>query len=338
MPALTVGIPVFNGMPYLPEAVDSLLQQTFRDFELLVIDDGSTDDTLAYLETIRDVRLRVISQPNSGLSATLNRLLIESKGAWHVRQDADDISFPTRLEQVVDAISHNPDAGMFYSPAAYHPASMRGTFRSTIASASILNAITRSGYLIAINHTSAVLNVEKTIALGAYRTELKAAQDQDLWWRMALHHDVQLITKPTVGYRLSPSGLSSHSLLRQSTEVLYCQYLLLSELWGLQPRTFAEMEHPLKDFVDMKLLRYRARLRSAGINYSEGAFLSGLRDLAVAGWIAPGYLLERLRYEYQSAHAPAVNGISPLIFAAQRHELWNAGQSSKGDRLVSGKT
>lgn len=323
MPALTVGIPVFNGMPYLPEAVNKVLQQSFGDFELLVIDDGSTDDTLAYLETVKDKRLRIISQANSGLSVTLNRLLMESKGAWHVRQDADDISLPHRLQRVVDAISKCPDAGMLYSPAIYYPASMRGTFRSTIAPAWVLSAITRCGYLIAINHTSAVLNVEKTLALGGYRTDLRAAQDQDLWWRMALRHEVQLIAEPTVGYRLSPSGLSSLSLLRQTTEVLYCQYLLLSELWNLRPRPYADMERALQVFVDIKLLRYRARLRQAGITYLERRYLSSLRDLVSAAWIAPGYMLERVRYEYAPARIPAVNGINPLIFAAQSSDLWS---------------
>ncbi len=74
-PLLTVGIPVYNGMPFLPEAVDSILSQAFDDYELLVINDGSTDGSWEYLKSLRNQRLRLISQENRGLTTTLNRML-----------------------------------------------------------------------------------------------------------------------------------------------------------------------------------------------------------------------------------------------------------------------
>src|SRR5579872_5321061 len=78
MPLLTVGIPVYNALPYLRESVESILNQTYENFELLIIDDGSTDDSLEYLKSIRDRRLRLIHQENRGLTATLNRMLAEA--------------------------------------------------------------------------------------------------------------------------------------------------------------------------------------------------------------------------------------------------------------------
>ena len=77
MSLVTVGLPVYNAMPFLPETIDSLLQQTCADFEVLAIDDGSTDDSLDYLMSIQDSRFKVISQPNAGLTNTLNRMLAE---------------------------------------------------------------------------------------------------------------------------------------------------------------------------------------------------------------------------------------------------------------------
>src|SRR6266702_4430193 len=78
-PLFTVGIPVHNGMAYLPESLQSILQQTYPHFEVVVINDGSTDDSLQYLKSIRDPRLRVISQPNQGISVALNRALEEAR-------------------------------------------------------------------------------------------------------------------------------------------------------------------------------------------------------------------------------------------------------------------
>src|SRR6185437_15724131 len=77
-PQLTIGVPVFNGMPYLPEAIESLLSQTYSDFEILIVDDGSTDAGPEYLRSIKDKRIRILRQPNQGLTATLNRILAEA--------------------------------------------------------------------------------------------------------------------------------------------------------------------------------------------------------------------------------------------------------------------
>ncbi len=75
MPQLTVGIPVFNAMPYLPESLQSILRQDYRDFEILVINDGSTDDSGEYLRSIRDPRLRIVDQDKLGVIAARNRML-----------------------------------------------------------------------------------------------------------------------------------------------------------------------------------------------------------------------------------------------------------------------
>src|SRR5580658_4585168 len=94
---ITVGIPVYNAMPWLPQCMDSLFRQTFSNFDILVIVDGATDGSLEYLESVRDSRLRVLVQPNTGVTATLNRMLHEVETPWLVRQDADDVSYPQRL-------------------------------------------------------------------------------------------------------------------------------------------------------------------------------------------------------------------------------------------------
>src|ERR1700761_9317200 len=150
---MTVGVPVYNAMPYLRETMNSLLSQTLDRFEILAVVDGGSDDSLAYLRSIRDPRLRVLEQKNQGVTATLNRILRECRTAWLVRQDADDISYPNRIARIAEAIDMHPEAGMFYSFASYYPKGRAvGSFRCSRGSPEELRNIVRSGYLLAICH------------------------------------------------------------------------------------------------------------------------------------------------------------------------------------------
>jgi glycosyltransferase involved in cell wall biosynthesis len=112
-PKFTIGIPVNNGMPFLPETIESVLKQSYTDFEILVINDGSQDGSWEYLSSLRDSRLRLISQHNRGLTTTLNRMLEESRTPWLVRLDADDIACADRLAHIARAAKQHPEAGMF---------------------------------------------------------------------------------------------------------------------------------------------------------------------------------------------------------------------------------
>jgi glycosyltransferase involved in cell wall biosynthesis len=101
MPLISVVLPVYNGVGYLTEAVDSILAQTFSDFELIMIDDGSTDESWVMLEAyaIRDSRVRVFKSENNGLATTLNNAIDLARGIWIARMDQDDIALPNRFER-----------------------------------------------------------------------------------------------------------------------------------------------------------------------------------------------------------------------------------------------
>ena len=206
-PLFTIGMPVCNAMPHLPEAVESALRQTYPHFELLIVNDGSRDGSLEYLRSLQDSRVRIISQDNRGLTATLNRLLEEAHAPWLARLDADDVACPERLAVAAAAIERQPAAGMFYSRAAHcghHPTIAAA--RSTEGSPAELRELTCAGYLLSIVHSSVVLNVARARALGGYRFDLHI-EDLDLWWRMALRHGIVFIPRVTVHYRLSHGGV-----------------------------------------------------------------------------------------------------------------------------------
>jgi len=113
-PRISVVMPVWNGEAYLREAIDSILSQTFTDFELIIVDDGSTDGTAQILQSYGDTRIRIMQEGHLGFVGAVNRGVAAAHAEWIARQDADDISLPARLEKQWEAIQKQPTAVFCY--------------------------------------------------------------------------------------------------------------------------------------------------------------------------------------------------------------------------------
>lgn len=326
MTKLTIGLPVFNAMPFLEESLESLLRQTDGDFKILAIDDGSTDSGPKYLQSVKDSRLSVVTQPNRGLTSTLNRMLREVETPWLMRHDADDVASAGRVAVTKRFIEQSPDAGMFYSDARYYQQGRSaGTFRTTRATPDQLRQIVARGYLPAICHPTATLNVEKTLALGGYRFDLHI-EDIDLWWRMALKYDIRYMPEVTTYVRHNAASVSAPNLEYQSINTLYVQYLLLSHLHGWPAMTYELVRAQLSQYVDKPKLKFREQMRSANICYSEKAYSKASKHLAKAAMASPSYFVSRVFYELRSSTL-AFNGENPSMFLRQRDVLWPEGAS-----------
>ena len=326
MPQITVGIPVYNAMPYLPECMDSILRQSYAHFEILVINDGSSDGSLEYLKSLRDPRLRLLSQSNQGLTATLNRMLSEARTPWLVRQDADDVSYPHRLSRISEYIAKHPEAGMFYSLADYYPSASIGRFRSSRGTPEELRHIVNSGYMLSICHPSVTLNVEKTLALGGYRFNLHV-EDKDLWWRMAILYDIRFIPEVTVGVRQNLQSVSSVNLAEQSLNVLYIQYLLLSHLWKLKPLPLETVRVALTRMINMRKLRSKKHLRAFNIEWGRGNRSKAVQEAALAFALSPASLIQRVTDELATNRRITV-GEPQQLFVSLSSLLWAAGHQS----------
>ncbi|HRJ30862.1 MAG TPA: glycosyltransferase [Cyclobacteriaceae bacterium] len=115
-PRVSVLMPVYNGMPYLAQAVESILTQSFRDFEFIIVDDCSNDDTIMYLRSITDKRMVVLPLPeNRGVTGALQEGMRHVKGKYVARLDADDVAKPNRLQIQVDYLENNPSIGLLGS-------------------------------------------------------------------------------------------------------------------------------------------------------------------------------------------------------------------------------
>ena len=184
---VTVLLCVYNGERYLAEAIDSVRAQTFSDYELLVIDDGSTDGTPALLEAIcRDEpRLRVVRQDNAGLTVSLNRGLALARGDVIARQDADDVSLPHRLAGQVAWLEAHPETLVVGCRYGRTDAQGRvfGAGAVPVTDLGIRLALLDHN---AIPHSGATFRRRPVLDAGGYDETLRTAQDYDLWCRLAL--------------------------------------------------------------------------------------------------------------------------------------------------------
>ena len=183
-PLVSVVMTVYNDGPFVSAAVGSILNQTFRNFELVVVDDGAVDDSVRQVEGFVDPRVRLIRQDNAGLAAALNRGITEARGRLIARQDADDQSAPERLQRQVEFLETNPEIGMVGSDAELVDESGHriGTTRHAYANQQIQRRLIRSNQFV---HGSVMFRREAAQEAGLYRPQFKYSQDYDLWLRMA---------------------------------------------------------------------------------------------------------------------------------------------------------
>ena len=187
-PRVSVLFPVYNGGPYLAEAVQSLLSQTFADFEILAINDGSSDASLPTLKQLaqQDARLRVISRENRGLIATLNEGMERARGEYLARMDADDIALPERFAAQVRFLDANPEVVAVGTRALLVDAEgwpLRPFAELTDHAA--IDAAHLQGQGGTIVHPSVMMRAEALRAVGGYNDRYPHAEDLDLFLRLA---------------------------------------------------------------------------------------------------------------------------------------------------------
>jgi hypothetical protein len=185
IPRVTVLMAVYNGERYLAESIDSVLKQTYADFEFLILDDGSTDRTGDIIASFADRRIRAVrNEGNIGLTKSLNKGLDLAKGEYIARQDADDVSLQERLEREVRFLDENPQVGVVGSWVDYIDGEGRctDTWR-TPGSAALVQWSLLFGNCIA--HPSVVMRRNLLNRWGAYRPDIAYAQDYDLWVRLS---------------------------------------------------------------------------------------------------------------------------------------------------------
>jgi glycosyltransferase involved in cell wall biosynthesis len=198
---------VWNGLPWVDDAVASILGQTLADLELIVVDDGSTDGTAAALGAVRDGRLRVVGQGHAGLTRSLNRALAMARAPLVARLDADDTARPERLARQAAHLAARPDVGLLGTGALEIDGDGR-PLRTVVPpedDESIRRALIRTNPFV---HSSVMFRRAIVERAGGYDERLAVAQDYDLWLRLAPLTRFANLPEPLVVRRLLAGRVS----------------------------------------------------------------------------------------------------------------------------------
>lgn len=208
----SVVLAVFNGAATLPETIDSILSQTFTDFEFIIVDDGSSDETPRIIRHYaeRDARIRPIFRTKNhgmGQAPGANEGIAAARTELIARIDADDIALPERLRRQVDYLQAHPDVGAVGSNV-YHIGRTPRHDRLVKLPAEhedIMQVLPRGN---CIYQSAVMLRRTLAIEVGGYRELFKCAEDYDLWLRLSRRSRLANLQEPLIRYRLTPGGTS----------------------------------------------------------------------------------------------------------------------------------
>lgn len=294
---ISVLMPVRNGEQYLEAAVDSILHQTFRDFELVCVDDGSTDgtsDILARYEA-RDRRVAVIRCRHMGHAAAANHGLQHCHHPWVARMDGDDVALPTRLERQYAAIQADPEV-VVWGTDGYHINSkgeVLSNFRVGPTSKQECRDMRSRGEIVQAIHPSVMFNRDVAIKAGGYDETCALVDDVDLFDRMLRYGDLVTIPEPLIKYRVHSGQLSMANSARKlmllryitarqrrrlatNTELTLAEFLLEDERRSRRDR--------IGDWIDVKS---NDLYRRGGMSYGEGQYMKAAWNLTGAFALRP---------------------------------------------------
>jgi glycosyltransferase involved in cell wall biosynthesis len=200
-PKITVLMSVYNGMKYLPQAIESILGQSYEEFEFLIIDDGSTEPVADLITAYRDDRIVLIEQENVGLTKSLNRGFHLARGEYVARMDADDVSHPRRLEAQVAELGQ--DRALDLVGTFFEVIDQEGGVLET--KNLIEDPIYRLWRLLFHNnygHGTVLLRKQAVIEVGMYNEALRHAQDYDLWSRLSGKANTAIVPEVLYSYRM----------------------------------------------------------------------------------------------------------------------------------------
>ena len=218
---VSVVMSVYNGERYLEEAILSVLEQSFTDFELIAVDDGSSDTTPRILDRLsqEDPRITVIRQENCGQTLSLNRAIGVARGNYLARQDADDLSMPKRLELQAHYLDSHPSVAVVGTAAEVmdQKGAVIGTLATPQGVAQVQQALLTARATPV--HGSVMMRKEAVAAMGGYRDAFWVSQDFDLWLRMAERFDLDNIPLKLYRWRRNPTGVYA---TRRAMQLKYC--------------------------------------------------------------------------------------------------------------------
>lgn len=234
-PVISVAMTAYNGERHLAEAIDSILAQSFADFELLVVDDRSTDNSRAVIEACasRDPRVRLVECAAKGRVPALNAIIDQSRGPWFAVMDADDVAHPERFARQMAFLAANPGHGMVGTDTVLiGPDSqpIERPFAPRPCSHDEIVANLEEG--VVMLHSAMIARTDLVREVGKYRAPFVTSQDYDLFLRLSTCTRMANLPDRLVSYRIYPEQVSTQKLVEQTLAAVVAWHSHLSRLEG----------------------------------------------------------------------------------------------------------
>lgn len=222
IPLISVVMSVYNGADHVSVAIDSILTQDFKNFEFIIVDDGSTDETAAILAKYkaRDPRVIVISQSNMGLTKALNNGIKEASGHYIARQDADDVALPHRLGTQLEFMEQNNDVVLCGANCVNVSQNQTRSHWGWEDDNTLSNTLY---YKTPFAHSTAFIRKTALDKVGGYNERYKTSQDTELWMRLAKCGRVSMIQEPLIERYVMVSSISVKRRWRQFFDALHAR-------------------------------------------------------------------------------------------------------------------
>jgi glycosyltransferase involved in cell wall biosynthesis len=249
MPQVSVVTSVYNGEAYLEECVNSILNQTFKDFEYIILNNGSTDRTPYILSRYTDPRLRIVHQENLGIVRSLNKGINLSSGNLIARLDADDYAFPQRLEKQVAFMEQYPEID--FCGTRYKELIGIKYFSPMVQFFEKDEDIRKNvSYFNPFSHSTIMLRKKAFLESGSYKEKFEYSHDYELWVRMLRFGSAWILNEELSVVRLTEQSTSYDNRRKQKLEGLYIRWNAFRQ-FGANPITF--MYYYLKSLCGLLL-------------------------------------------------------------------------------------
>jgi glycosyltransferase involved in cell wall biosynthesis len=221
-PLVSVIVPVYNADTTLPDTIDSIQRQTFQNFELIVIDDGSTDGTLDWVRSVRDPRLQVFSYANGGTSVARNRGIERSQGEFISFIDSDDLWMPDKLALQLQALHQQPGAALAYSWTAFVDEQGEFLFAkdASYCEGDVYAELLRHNFMA--SGSNVLVRKSCALAVGGFDTGVPPAEDWQFYLRVAARWRFAVVPRYQILYRISERAMSANAQRSEEAMLRVC--------------------------------------------------------------------------------------------------------------------
>jgi glycosyltransferase involved in cell wall biosynthesis len=299
-PEITVIVPIYNGAVYLAETLQSFLSQTFTDFELLAIDDGSSDDSADIVRSIKDDRIRLIKKNNTGLCHALNLGIAEAKAPYIARSDQDDVSFPDRLERQLRVMEDHPEAlGVFSyvtKLGSKHTWSNADKYVMALGKLKEYRPIEDGSMLC----STMFIRTAALRSIGGFRQAYYPVDDWDMECRLAQVGKVLIVCEPMIAYRFQANTNTYRVYAEMRDKTRWTKDSYWRRFQSIPELTFDQFMLAQPKDIWSRLNRFRKdssklHMRIAGNRYLDGQYLAAAGHLFAGVLLNPADLAGRIR-------------------------------------------